>query len=135
MRHAHPLDAEGADLDRLALRVGLVQLRGAQEPVLVELRLDERERQLRAPDVPDRDAAEQVREPADVILVAVRQQHGADAVGVVRRYAEVRQDEVDAELLVAREREPGVDDDDVVAVLVDGHVLPHLAEPAERNDP
>ena len=44
------------------------------------------------------------------------------------------QDEVDAEVLVAREREPGVDDDDLAAVLVDGHVLADLAEAAERDD-
>ena len=47
---------------------------------------------------------------------------------------DVGQDEVDAEVLVAREREPGVDDDDVAAVLVDGHVLADLAEAAERDD-
>ncbi len=49
--------------------------------------------------------------------------------------ADVGQDEVDAEVLVAREREAGVDDDDLVAVLVDGHVLADLAEAAERDDP
>ena len=38
-------------------------------------------------------------------------------------------------MLVAREGEAGVDDDDVVAVLVDHHVLPDLAEAAERDDP
>ena len=38
-------------------------------------------------------------------------------------------------MLVAREREPGVDDDDLVADLVDGHVLADLAEAAERDDP
>ena len=47
----------------------------------------------------------------------------------------VRQDEVDAEVLVAREREPGVDDDDGAVGLVHGHVLADLAEAAERDDP
>ena len=37
-------------------------------------------------------------------------------------------------MLVAREGEPGVDDEDVLAQLEDGHVLAHLAEPAEGND-
>ena len=48
---------------------------------------------------------------------------------------EVGQDEVDAEVLVAREREPRVDDDALAAELVHGHVLADLAEPAERDDP
>src|SRR5438874_5596813 len=37
-------------------------------------------------------------------------------------------------MLVAREREPGVDDDDRAVRLVDGHVLADLAEAAERDD-
>jgi hypothetical protein len=38
-------------------------------------------------------------------------------------------------VLVARKREPGVDDDEIAAVLVDGHVLADLAETAEWDDP
>ena len=49
--------------------------------------------------------------------------------------AEVGQDQVDAEVLVAREREPGVDDDRLAADLEDGHVLADLAEAAERDHP
>ena len=67
-----------------------------------------------------------------MVLVAVREHDARHAA--VAQVAEVRQHEVDAEVLVAREGEPGVDDDDLVAVLVDGHVLPDLAEAAERDD-
>ena len=62
-----------------------------------------------------------------MVLVPVREDDGADAVGAVLEVAEVRQDEIDAEVLVAREGKPGVDDDDVLAELEDGHVLSHLA--------
>ena len=48
---------------------------------------------------------------------------------------EVRQDEIDAEVLVARERKPRVDEDPLTVELVEGHVLTDLAEPAERDDP
>ena len=37
-------------------------------------------------------------------------------------------------MLVAREREPGVDEDALAAELVERHVLADLAEPAERDD-
>ena len=47
---------------------------------------------------------------------------------------EVRQHEIDAEVLVAREGKPCVDDDPLALVLEDGHVLPDLAETAERDD-
>src|SRR5207253_1024522 len=54
--------------------------------------------------------------------------------GTAFEVREVRKDEVDAEVLVAREREPRVDNDDVVAELVHGHVLADLAETAQRDD-
>ena len=68
-----------------------------------------------------------------MVLVRVREHDGADLA--VAQVAEVRQDQVDAEVLVAREREAGVDDDQLVADLEDGHVLPDLAEAAERDHP
>ena len=132
VRHADELDAERPELDRRRVRVRLAQLGGAQQTVLVELRLDEAERQPGRPDLLDAHLAHQVRQRADVILVRVRQHDGAN--GAVVEVAEVREDEVDAEVLVARERHPGVDDDPLVADLEDGHVLPDLAEPAERDD-
>ena len=81
----------------------------------------------------DVDLAQEVRQPTDVILVPVRQHDRADASAL--QVPDVREQQVDAEVLVARERETGVHDDDLVAELVDGHVLADLAEPAERDDP
>ena len=103
--------------------------------MLVELRLDEPERELRRPDLLHARLAQNVRQRADVILMAVREQdrpHGALEIGQVR---EVGQDQIDAEVLVAREREARVDDDDLAVGLEDGHVLADLAEAAKRDDP
>jgi hypothetical protein len=50
-----------------------------QQPVLVELRLQEPERQPRAPDLRHVHLSHQVRERAHVILVGVRQQHRPNA--------------------------------------------------------
>jgi hypothetical protein len=47
--------------------------------------------------------------------------------------AEVGKDHIDAEVLVAGESHPGVDDDQLSADLVHRHVLAHLAEPAQRD--
>ena len=131
MRHPDELEPERPELDRPLLRVDLAQLGCAQQAVLVELRLDEAERQPRRPDLVDAHLAHQERQRADVVLVRVRQHDRPDAL--VAQVAEVRQDHVDTEVLVARERHAGVDDDQLVAELVDGHVLPDLAEPAERD--
>ena len=114
-----------------AFRRDLAQLGGAQQAVLVELRLHEPERQAGGPDLADRHLAHQVRQAADVILVRVGEDDAQDVLSV--EVAEVRQDQVDAEVLVAREREAGVDDQQLAGDLEDGHVLADLAEPAERD--
>ena len=132
VRDADELDAKRAELERRVARRRGHELGLLPEPVLVELRLDERERERRRDDLADVDLAQEVRQPADVILVAVREDDRAHAPAL--EVADVGQEQVDAEVLVAREREPGVDDDDLVAHLVDGHVLPDLAEAAERDD-
>jgi hypothetical protein len=69
-----------------------------------------------------------------VVLVAVRQHDAADHLLALAQVREVGQDEVDAEVLVAREREPCVDDHDRPLRLVGGHVLPDLAKTPERDD-
>ncbi len=51
VRHPHELEAERPELERRAVRVDLLQLGGAQQAVLVELRLDEPESQARRPDL------------------------------------------------------------------------------------
>ena len=53
--------------------------------------------------------------------------HRAHTWRVVAQVAEVREDEVDPEVLVAGEGQPGVDDDDLVVGLEHGHVLADLA--------
>ncbi len=113
----------------------LAQLRGAQEAVLVELRLDETEGEPRGPDLGNRHLAHQVRQRPHVVLVAVRQDHGLDRAGVLAQVREVRQHEIHAEVLVAREGQPGVHDDDGAVALVDGQVLPDLAQAAQGDDP
>jgi hypothetical protein len=103
-------------------------------PVLVELRLDQSEREAGRVDGDRAEVAEQVGQRADVVLVAVREHDGADALPPLDQVAEVGQQQVDSEMLVAREREPGVDDEDLAVALVRGHVLADLAEAAERDD-
>ena len=134
VRDADELGLERADLDRLAARVDLDQLRVVAHPVLVELRLDQSERQPRAPDLGHADLAHQVRQRADVVLVSVRQDDRAQRARRVAQVAEVRQHEVDAEHLVARKAETRIDQDPLAVLLDHGHVLADLAETAEGDD-
>ena len=65
----------------------------------------------------------------------VRDHDRLDVVDALAQVGEVRQHEVDAELLGGREAQPGVDHDDAPAVLDDGHVLADLAHASQREDP
>ena len=68
-----------------------------------------------------------------MVLVGVREDDRADLPAL--EVAEVGEDQIDAEMLVAREREPGVDHERLPSELEDGHVLADLAESAERYHP
>src|SRR3990172_2013672 len=62
-------------------------------------------------------------------------EEGLDVGLLVPEIGDVGDDEIDAEHLLVGEHQAAVDDDDVVAVLEDEHVLADLAHPAERDDP
>ena len=76
VRHADELERERPEAHRRAAGLRLGEPRGRREPVLVELRLDEPERQPGADHLADVDLAQEVRQPADVILVRVGQHDG-----------------------------------------------------------
>ena len=134
MRHAHELDVERPDARPLA-GLRLLQLGRPEQPVLVELRLDQPKREPRRPHLPDANLTQEIRQRAHVVLVAVGEKDRAHALGVVAQVAHVGEDQVDPEVLVAREREARVDHHDLAAELEDRHVLSDLSEAAERDDP
>jgi hypothetical protein len=134
MSDADELEAEGTDLNRATLGVCLPELGRLQQAVLVELRLHEAEREPRRPHLRDRHLPKQIRQGADMILVSVREDNRANTAGALAQVREVRKDEIDAEVLVAREGEPGIDDQEVAVGLEGRHVLADLAEPSERDD-
>ena len=70
-----------------------------------------------------------------MVLVRVREDDRANSILSFGEVGHVREDQVDAEVLVPGKCQPGVDNDDVVVELVDGHVLADLADTAERDDP
>src|SRR3990170_5747317 len=133
MRDADHLDRERTKLQRIVSGLGVDELRGLRYPMFVELRLDEAEREPRRDDRLDLDLTQEIRKAADVILVPVREDDSANTAPL--EVSDVRKQEVDAEMLVARESQARVDDDDLSGRLVDGHVLADLAEAAERDDP
>jgi hypothetical protein len=133
MGHAHELGAVRADLRRPGFGVDLYELRVAQ-PVLVQLRLHEPERESGRPDLRHAHLAQEIGQRPDMIFVPVRQDDRSNAIAPLAQVLEVRQYEIDAEVLVAREREARVDDDDAALGLYDHHVLADLAQAAKRDE-
>src|SRR5262249_11988990 len=132
VRDPHELDAEWPELEGRVCGLGGDELGLLAEAVLVELRLHERERERCRDDLVHVDLPQEIWEAAHMVLVAVREEDRADAPSC--EVADVREEEVDAEMLVARKCETCVDDEDLAAELVHGHVLADLAEAAERDD-
>jgi hypothetical protein len=104
------------------------------ELVLLELRLEEGQRQLGADDRDVAALAQQVRDTADVVLVAVRQDDADDVLQTVTDRTEVGEDQIDTGLGLLGEEDAAVDDEDLAAVLERRHVASDLAESSQRDD-
>src|SRR5690606_1657549 len=78
-------------------------------------------------------ALEDVRQAADVVLVSMGEEDGFELFAIRLDVGDVRDDEVDAEHILFREHEPGINGDHVVATFQEHHVLADLTETAEGN--
>ena len=131
VRHADELDPERADGHDVA-RLDRHQARSMRHPVLVELGLDERQRQRRAVERAV-DEGQHVGDRADVVFVAMRQYESLDLAASRRQIGEVRDDQVDAGQFGVGEHRTGVDDDGGVSTRDRHHVEAELAEAAKRH--
>jgi hypothetical protein len=127
------LDAERGQVDDVA-GLDLVQDRVAKELVVLELVAHQPEGHPGAVDRPV-EAADHKRQRADVVLVAVGQHDRLDLVGVLHQVADVRDHQVDAQHLLLRKHQPGVDNQDPAVVLDRHHVDADLPEAAEGYHP
>ena len=82
----------------------------------------------------ERNVAQKVREPTDVILMSVGQDRAVDAVGVVTQVREVRQDEIDARHIGVGKHQPHVDQHQPAVDLDGAAVATDLAEATEEDD-
>ena len=131
--HREELNAELAELYPVA-RLNFLEV-GVLDAVLLEPAGDHAERELRRVDGHlGVEVLQQVRQGADVVLVAVRDDDAAQLVLVLKDIGVIRQDKIHAGMIVIREHETGVVQNHVVTVLDDRHVLADAVEAAQRND-
>ena len=111
----------------------MIELGAAEQTGLVDAVGGQAERERRAVDR-ERAVAQQVRQAADVVLVAVGGDARLDAVGVLAQVREVGQDEVDAVHVGVGEHQPAVDEQQAAVLLEHHAVAADLAETAEEGD-
>src|SRR3990170_4803304 len=108
------------------------QARGPLEPLLGEAVAQEAQRQAGAVDG-DVEFAEEERDGADVVLVSVGEQEGAEVGRRFTQNGKVRKDVVDPQHRVVGEQEAGVDQQRRSAVVEQHGVEADLAQPAQRD--
>ena len=126
------LDVKAAEL-YMPAGVHLDERRGRGETVLLQFVLDQTDGQRGAVDRHVH-LREQIRDAADMVLMAVGDDHAADAVAVLLQIGEIRDDQIDAEHIAVGERHTAVNDHDIALALKHGEVLADLVETAEEGD-
>ena len=129
---ADGLDGEGAE-GELFFGRDLDELGFVEELMLFELAFDVGQGELGGVDG-NLELAEDPGQSADVVLVAMGEDDGADVLPVLDEVGDVGHDDVDAQQLCFREHEAGIDDDDVVFPAEGEAVHAEFAEAAEGDD-
>jgi len=119
-------------LHRLA-RLHRHQLGAVQQPVLLQLQLDESSGKAGAVDGHIH-LLEDVGDGPDVVLMAMGDEQAPQPGSVLDEIGDVGDDAVDAVHIIAGECHAAVHHNDLPAVLIGGHVLADLVETAQRND-
>ncbi len=115
--------AAGEDLDQLGV---------VEQAMLFELALDEGEGELGAVDG-DVEFGEDPGQAADVVLVPVGEDDGADFISVFSEIADIGDDDIDAQQLFFGKHQAGIDDDDVILPPECHAVHTELAQAPERD--
>ena len=102
--------------------------------VLFEFRFDQREGQLRPDEWDVCLETQEIWHRTNVVFVSVREHDGKHVIKTIPDVGEVGQNQVNTGLSLFGEQHSTVDDEQLTAELVDGHVATDFANPTEGND-
>ena len=131
MRDVHELKIERTDL-QLVTSLDLNQSR--IDAMFLALGFDESQRELGTDQRNVGAELQQIRHAADMILVAVGEHQSLDLVETVLDVVEVRQDQINARLLLFGEKHTAVDEQQVAVVFDHVHVAADFTKTAKRHD-
>src|SRR5258707_15896459 len=132
MRHADKLDAEYANLNHVP-RFNAMQKGVAEQVMFFKLALGESGREVRTVNR-NVEFLQNVGQRAEVVLVAMSEHDGRDAIAVLFQEVEIRYADVDAIGCLFRKAHARVEDDHVILVTHCHAIHSKLADAAERND-
>ena len=133
MTDGHGLDAKRTQLHRVP-HADLAELCLAQDAVLLQLRLDQPQREP-GPVDGDVELLEDKWKAADMVFMPVAEEDAEHVAAPVEQIRDVREDEVDAEHVLLGKHQARVDDEDLLLPFEGPHVDADLAEAAEREVP
>ena len=131
MRDVHKLKIERTDL-QLVASLDLNQSR--IDAMLLALGFDESQRELGTDQRNIRTKLQQIRHATDMILVAVGEHQSIDLVETILDVMEVRQDQINARLLLFREKHTAVDEQQMAVVFDHVHVTADFTKTAKGHD-
>jgi hypothetical protein len=71
---------------------------------------------------------------ANVVFVSVGDHNAAHLIPLAQQVVEIRDDVIDSQHIVVGEHNPGVDDQDIVAVFIGHHILAYFPQAPQRDD-
>ena len=77
---------------------------------------------------------QQPGQSTDMVFMAMGDENAPQLLAIVDDIGKIRNDDIDARHIIGREGNAAVDNDHVVAIFVDGHVLADLPHATERDD-
>lgn len=81
-----------------------------------------------------RNLRQQVWQRPGVILVAVRDDNAANPIAALKEIGHIRDDDVDPKHVVFRKHQTSVYDQDILAILHEGHILADLTHPTHGDN-
>ncbi len=106
-----------------------IEGRGIEQPVLTQLPLNESYCELRAVDG-HIENLEKIRQTADVILMTVGYDYSAYPVRVALDIGEIGKHEIDSEHILIRKRKSAIDEEHILTVFKQCHILAHFVKAA-----
>lgn len=104
-----------------------------EQPVLLQLSLDQAKRQARGIER-EIHLLEQIRNTADMVFMPVGDNQGPHLILIIQQVGNIGNDQVNTQQALIRKFRPAADSDNIITVLQDIHILANLMDAAQGGN-